>query len=498
MNEPRLTMTSYKPFWIAGWSEPLLRRLLDGMRVDAGTHADVLASIKGKLAAFTDAGSQLPLTESVERATDLDAAFRFHLDELQAAADGAYVPCLVDVDFPRYVEALPDSVEGRALLLWESPLAALRGAEALSAVEQGDDFEAVLESWRQYHEKLLTVFRSRPDKTLLLRVDRLDAASGEPLRDAVGRICVDPLPPGLFDSLLAYAAEATSRLPASKYVDEDTLLALLADAYPACHDLYLDLESCGALLGREAELGIRYPDPRSLSKTVLALRFALRHSLGDASEAAAEPVSEPEVPDPVDVAQPAEDLSSRIDELNALVNALREERDGLKAELDAGAGKLKQAGEESELLLLQLHQVQEELEQVFLGKTQSDKERDESRVKLESLAKEFDKQSQLVQESQKQISEQTATLAALTGERDALKSDLDSTTRQLKEATEESELLLLQLHQVQEELEHYFLEHQQALQLLDRFKTSQAQTRALVARLAGHFGGEIVQPYLSK
>lgn len=40
----------------------------------------------------------------------------------------------------------------------------------------------------------------------------------------------------------------------------------------------------------------------------------------------------------------------------------------------------------------------------------------------------------------------------------------DECERQLRDATEENELLLLQLHQVQEELEHYFLKHQDTQQ----------------------------------
>ena len=72
--------------------------------------------------------------------------------------------------------------------------------------------------------------------------------------------------------------------------------------------------------------------------------------------------------------------------------------------------RLKEAEEENELLLLQLHQVQEELEL--------------KKVHLE-LAETKDQKS----------------------------------AERLKEAEEENELLLLQLHQVQEELEHYFLEY---------------------------------------
>lgn len=77
--------------------------------------------------------------------------------------------------------------------------------------------------------------------------------------------------------------------------------------------------------------------------------------------------------------------------------------------------------QENEILLLQLHQVQEELESTFLSKQQLEK-------------------VQLEQKADPKLQEQ------------------------LKEQQQENELLLLQLHQVQEELERYFLEHQKLSQ----------------------------------
>lgn len=81
--------------------------------------------------------------------------------------------------------------------------------------------------------------------------------------------------------------------------------------------------------------------------------------------------------------------------------------------------QLKDATEESELLLNQLHTVQEELERIFL----------EAKDFKESAAKEK---------------------TDLTAERDAQ-------AKANKEAAEEADLLLNQLHQVQEELENYFV-----------------------------------------
>ncbi len=189
---------------------------------------------------------------------------------------------------------------------------------------------------------------------------------------------------------------------------------------------------------------------------------------------------------------------------------------------------VKATNEENELLLLQLHQVQEELETVFLkeqaiqsalqekiaqqetlSKEHADKlgaiaqekanlivERDqhvklanERQTKLEQLnsqlstqAKEYSAKFEFLTKENSSLmvtrDEQICSIATLEKEKLDLAADRDEQSRlanelqtkldtldrqvetQVKVAQQENELLLLQLHQVQEELEHYFLEHQ--------------------------------------
>lgn len=97
----------------------------------------------------------------------------------------------------------------------------------------------------------------------------------------------------------------------------------------------------------------------------------------------------------------------------------------LRKQLQARDSELKDAQEEAELTLLQLHQVQEELEKLFL-------------------------QNQAQAQAQARDSE--------SNELNDLRKQLQARDRELKDAQEEAELTLLQLHQVQEELEYYFLE----------------------------------------
>ena len=96
---------------------------------------------------------------------------------------------------------------------------------------------------------------------------------------------------------------------------------------------------------------------------------------------------------------------------------LQTERDSVRGERDAALGKSAAMQKENELLLAQLHQVQEELESVFLK------------------SKQF---------------EETASQAA---------AKLKAETAKAKDLQEENDLLLAQLHQVQEELERYYLKN---------------------------------------
>lgn len=61
--------------------------------------------------------------------------------------------------------------------------------------------------------------------------------------------------------------------------------------------------------------------------------------------------------------------------------------------------------------------------------------------------------------------------------------DSASLEQQLLEAREEAELTLQQLHLVQEELEHYFLSHEEAQAKLQRYQQEQQRAEVLIEAL---------------
>lgn len=236
-----------------------------------------------------------------------------------------------------------------------------------------------------------------------------------------------------------------------------------------------------------------------------------------------------------------DDLNKKVAQFEVSIGSLKEELDIAKAnrtaekekaealaalvatrkELEAARQSIKQlkseqhgaidARQENELLLVQLHQVQEELERHFLEhqnvvernaesaatlqreldasnarKAVIEKERadalaavatakrttDDLSEKLAqfettvgTLKKELDA-AKINKAAEKEKAEALAALATAKKELGTVRQgiqQLETEQRNAKEAQQENELLLVQLHQVQEELEHYFLEHKNAI-----------------------------------
>ncbi len=72
---------------------------------------------------------------------------------------------------------------------------------------------------------------------------------------------------------------------------------------------------------------------------------------------------------------------------------------------------------------------------------------------------------------------------ATTADQQALQAEIASLQGQLEEARDEAELNLLQLQQVQEELEFYFLAHQEQLQRLEQHQQEERRAEVLIAAL---------------
>ena len=128
---------------------------------------------------------------------------------------------------------------------------------------------------------------------------------------------------------------------------------------------------------------------------------------------------------------------------------------------------------ENELLLLQLHQVQEELEQGFL----------DHRKQLAKADAAQAEQAGLLASLQAELNQQLDKLGVSAQALSAAQQLADQGRTQVSELESENELLLLQLHQVQEELEQYFLDNRQLQQVMGQSRHSLDRARHLISRL---------------
>jgi uncharacterized coiled-coil DUF342 family protein len=253
-------------------------------------------------------------------------------------------------------------------------------------------------------------------------------------------------------------------------------------------NLLLDLMVDGALyqMGRNLELQ--------------AELYALAHPLGE--------VNEPQTA--IDAAvteyfvkiQDAQGLVTENAELASTRDNALKSMDDLKKKSGELNAELTESQQENDLLLLQLHRVQEELEQSHLAEEKTQEQasqlkvlteekaqliaaRDSAQKEVTILKREAEGRSEKLTKLQQQFQEQVSELKALAEENAQLiaagdstqnevidlKKQADESKAELTDTQQENELLLLQLHQVQEELEHYFLQYKEVevkIQGLDR------------------------------
>jgi len=337
------------------------------------------------------------------------------------------------------------------VLVYVSPEQMLADAIRTSTAELS--VEAVMAAWQSHNQKLLRFHLRNPQRSLL--IDSREALENP---QALLDLCAEKW---TLD-LTAYTDHTNALKP------EDDLLALyLAQQLCAEHTEVADLTyEIAATLNRLADVNAKISNSLPIanedlinSYRVLQDRNAEQQQLQEQQEEIAalkDRFDERKKQDEQELKTLRADNAKNIKEFNAQL-ALSEE-------------SLKSCTQENELLLLQLHQVQEELEHYFLkgtelqslldghieAKATSDQEKLALIEQCDALNHELaalNQQSQLSSEQQQHIDN-----LIQSAENHAQHQQI--TESHFQASTQENELLLLQLHQVQEELEHYFLQHQ--------------------------------------
>jgi len=134
----------------------------------------------------------------------------------------------------------------------------------------------------------------------------------------------------------------------------------------------------------------------------------------------------------------------------SILTDMRNETKGLKQTVSALQYEQSETRSENELLVLQLHQVQEELEKIYLDKKALERSTQENKTLEEK---------------------QTSILTDMRNETKGLKQTVSALQYEQSEMRSENELLVLQLHQVQEELEYYYLDNEKYKNTVKQLKT---------------------------
>ncbi len=341
----------------------------------------------------------------------------------------------------------------------------IRAESALAyALQQGVDPEQFMEAWYASNQVLIHFQRRNRRRSLLLDAETA-AQQPEALAEACQRIglalqAANPSP------ILTTAAPALECLLASQFLGEQ----------PAIQDLQMELEASAQPLGETT--AHESPQPLEVYHSYQQGRVRVVQLTQARDEQAK-------------LAVERQDQIQQLTKVRDEQAKLATERQTQLTQAKQAQEKLesvnKETGQENELLLLQLHQVQEELEAVFLQKQQIDQAQKEQDTKLK----------QLQQELQTQIEQRTNARdeqAKLATERQIQLTQAKQSQEKLeaanKETGQENELLLLQLHQVQEELEAVFLQKQQISQAQEEQGTKLKQLQQELDEAKRHFQAE--------
>ena len=166
------------------------------------------------------------------------------------------------------------------------------------------------------------------------------------------------------------------------------------------------------------------------------------------------------------------EFQSQTENLKQVISSAKADHDKDLQSLKAAQGQLADQQKENELLIRQLHQVQEEFEKYYLETKKSTDLLNEEKKKsseLEKRAAELNKKSDELNKSVAQLTKEKQAISDQNKkliQENSVKANENNSLMQ-----QENELLIRQLHQVQEELEKYYLENQ-------RLKSAQPQPAA--------------------
>lgn len=336
------------------------------------------------------------------------------------------------------------------------------------------DINAAIGAWVHYNRAMLRFFLRNRDRCALVNTEALSLVSpssrllsflpadlGERLPDVVQAASVDATDP----VIRKLAPELLASMPEAEALYQE----LVASADIATPHTARDLVTVQSVLEQYFSVKVKLVEADARASESQLLISALQEQVDEQHDTMLQKTRLQAT-----MQHANQQLETQVLQYRSQVAQLLDDVKKARGEAVEGA----ETKEENALLLLQLHQVQEELETYFLRETQAQQLRSEAQARasegalqLSALQKQLEEQRKQVQEKVRQ--HQAAQEASAKLEKEAQQLRAQATQLQNdgkkdreeaaagRESKEENELLLLQLHQVQEELETYFLKYQE-------------------------------------
>ena len=167
----------------------------------------------------------------------------------------------------------------------------------------------------------------------------------------------------------------------------------------------------------------------------------------------------------------------------ASIDEARQETIFYRQEVSQLSFALREVSAECTQLRNELSHTRHERQVAFDERDAQTKEKGEAQTTAENLKQQVSEMAALLETERKEKIAGEERLKALKAELANAIGERDAQTKEKGEVREEAELTLLQLHQVQEELEHYFLKSRGADQLAAAQQDQLLRAQALMARL---------------
>ena len=364
------------------------------------------------------------------------------------------------------------------VLVYDAPHTALTRLSLEDAAAPAEVLQQRLQTWVAYNSALLQFYLRNPQRCVLVHASEAEPSAQRYVQlinsriDAPLQLSTPDQEPQLLHPTDSAANEESAvtaapaapehsivlTQPVQNFTNSQQahmLLAQLLETYPQAQTLYEELQAAATLPRNNPQMLGWNGDAQS--RFAAWQEFVQLHQLSRASHA--ELLKKQQ-----QFTQAQQALEADFSKIKALLATEQSRKNELQVLLQQSSQKHQESTEENELLLTQLHQVQEELERHYLDgqKLKQSLEVAQAQAKqLPTVQAELKKTQETLKTAQGKANELPKVQEKLKEAQDALQAaKTQKAAAPSQELKEENELLLLQLHQVQEELERYYLENQ--------------------------------------